>query len=379
MSAAHFDLRSRLATGEPFLFTWMTVPSAPLAGQVARLPIEAVCLDMQHGMIGFSDAAPMIAAINAAGRPAMVRALWNDAATPGQAFDAGAVCVIAPMVNTRKQAEALVRAAKYPPLGARSWGGYTALQASGLAPAEYLRQANRMTMVFAMVETVEALSNVNEIAKTPGLDGLFVGPSDLSITLSKGKKIDKTGKDTLAAMKGRYGPLGSPLFHWSLTALFVVVALGNLTRSEGLMGVPVGGQLPNHAEEYGRLERGPLYPDRYAGLFIEVPAMASGQVRDGVTIGSIPRVRLLSGGTAVAEPSCALCHAQRPATGAHGTHVNATTYGPHPAAGTNDCSECHEATTNNPTSPLGMCRRSCRSSSVAPGVSVTEQVDPPRP
>lgn len=201
MSAAHFDLRSRLATGEPFLFTWMSVPSAALAAQVARLPFDGVCLDMQHGMIGFSDAAPMIAAINAAGRPAMVRALWNDAATPGQAFDAGAVCVIAPMVNTRKQAEALVRAAKYPPLGARSWGGYTALQASGLAPAEYLRQANRMTMVFAMVETVEALSNVNEIAKTPGLDGLFVGPSDLSITLSKGKKIDKTGKDTLAAMK----------------------------------------------------------------------------------------------------------------------------------------------------------------------------------
>jgi 4-hydroxy-2-oxoheptanedioate aldolase len=201
VAASHFDLRSRLASGEPFLFSWMSVPSPALSAQVARLPLDGVCLDMQHGMIGFPDAVGMIAAINAAGRPALVRSLWNDAATPGQCFDAGATCVIAPMVNTRAQAEALVRAAKYPPMGARSWGGYTALQASGLTPGEYLREANRMTMVFAMIETVEALENVEAIAATPGLDGLFVGPSDLSITLSKGAGIDKTGNDTLAAMR----------------------------------------------------------------------------------------------------------------------------------------------------------------------------------
>ena len=201
MALAHFDLRSRLASGEPFLFSWMTVPSAALAGQVARLPFDGVCLDMQHGMIGFPDAVGMIAAINAAGRPAIVRSLWNDAATPGQCFDAGAACVIAPMVNSRAQAELLVRAAKYPPVGARSWGGYTAQQASGMTPAEYLREANRVTMVFAMVETVEALEDVEAIAATPGLDGLFVGPSDLSIALSKGTGIDKTGRETLAAME----------------------------------------------------------------------------------------------------------------------------------------------------------------------------------
>ena len=201
MAATQFDLRERLATGGPFLFSWMSIPSAGLAAQVARLPFDGVCLDMQHGMIGFSDAVPMIAGINAAGKPAIVRALWNDAATPGQAFDAGAVAVISPMVNTRAQAEALVRAAKYPPMGARSWGGYTAQQASGLTPSEYLREANRMTMVFSMVETVEALENVEDIAATPGLDGLFVGPSDLSITLSRGAKVDKLGKDTLDAMR----------------------------------------------------------------------------------------------------------------------------------------------------------------------------------
>lgn len=200
MASAHFDLATRLASGEPFLFSWMTVASPALAAQVARLPFDGVCLDMQHGMIGFPDAVGMIAAINAAGRPAIVRSLWNDAATPGQCFDAGSVCVIAPMVNSRAQSELLVRAAKYPPMGARSWGGYTAQQASGLTPGDYLREANRITMVFAMVETMEALENVEEIAATPGLDGLFVGPSDLSIALSRGAAIDKTGPDTLAAM-----------------------------------------------------------------------------------------------------------------------------------------------------------------------------------
>lgn len=201
MAAAHFDLCTRLATGEALLFSWMSMPGGNLAGQMARLPIEGVCLDMQHGMIGFSDAVPMIAAINGAGRPAIVRILWNEPGLIGQVLDAGAAAVIAPMVNSRAEAEALVRAAKYPPMGARSWGGYTALQASGLTPGEYLDQANRLTQVFAMVETQEALDRVEEIAAAPGLDGLFVGPSDLSITLSKGAGIDKTGQTTLAAMK----------------------------------------------------------------------------------------------------------------------------------------------------------------------------------
>jgi 4-hydroxy-2-oxoheptanedioate aldolase len=168
---------------------------------MARLAIEGVCLDLQHGTIDYAEAAPMIAAINAAGRPALVRCLWNDPGLVGQALDAGASAVIAPMVNTRAEAEGLVRAAKYQPLGSRSWGGYTAMQASGLSAAEYLQQSNRLTMVFAMIETAEALDNVAEIAAVPGLDGLFVGPSDLSINLSKGAGIDRTGAKLLAAMK----------------------------------------------------------------------------------------------------------------------------------------------------------------------------------
>ena len=194
------NLRDRLATGKPFLFSWMTVASAQLAGQVARLPFDGVNLDLQHGQIDFGDASAMIAAISAAGKPAIVRVLWNDPGLVGQALDAGASAIIAPMINSRAQAEALVKSAKYPPMGQRSWGGYTMVQTAKMTAGEYLAQANKVTLVFAMVETREALDAVDEIAAVPGLDGLFVGPSDLSIALSNGTGINKTADYTLAAM-----------------------------------------------------------------------------------------------------------------------------------------------------------------------------------
>jgi 4-hydroxy-2-oxoheptanedioate aldolase len=195
------DLRARLKKPEPFYFSWMTLPGAIVAGQMARLSYEAVCIDMQHGLAGFTDVASMAPAVNAAGKPLVVRVLWNDPGLIGQALDAGASIVIAPMVNTSAQAQALVKAAKYAPLGMRSWGGYAAVQAAGLVPADYLKEANQRTLVFAMIETEEALGNLDKIAATPGLDGLFVGPNDLSISLGFGLGKDLKIPKLEAAIK----------------------------------------------------------------------------------------------------------------------------------------------------------------------------------
>ncbi len=194
-------LRERLHDGKPFLFSWMSMPGLHLAGQIARLPLDGVTLDLQHGLIDFADAAAMVAAINGAGKPAIVRVLWNDPGLIGQAFDCGASIVIAPMVNSKAQAEALVKAAKYPPMGQRSWGGYAMVQAAKVTPAEYLKVANSTTLVFAMIETREALDALDDIASVPGLDGLFVGPSDLSIALSNGAELNRLSAATLAAME----------------------------------------------------------------------------------------------------------------------------------------------------------------------------------
>ena len=206
MSGASFALRKRLALlkengGKPLVFPWVGTPGAALAGQVARLGFDAVALDLQHSSIDLGEAARMVTAINATGIPTVVRVRWNDPGIIGFALDMGAAAVIAPMTNSVAQVEALVKAAKYPPVGQRSWGGYTMLQAAGVSAGEYLKEANAQTMVFAMIETQEALDAVDEIAAVPGLDGLFVGPSDLSIALSNGAGIDRLGAATIAAMK----------------------------------------------------------------------------------------------------------------------------------------------------------------------------------
>jgi 4-hydroxy-2-oxoheptanedioate aldolase len=157
MSGASFGLRKRLATGEALVFPWLGTPGPELAGQV----------------IDMGDAAKQVAAINAVGKPAILRVRWNDPGIVNSALDMGAACVIAPMTNTVAQVQALVKAAKYPPVGQRSWGGYTMLQSAGVTAGEYLKQANRETLVMAMIETQDALDNLDAIAAVPGLDGLF--------------------------------------------------------------------------------------------------------------------------------------------------------------------------------------------------------------
>jgi 4-hydroxy-2-oxoheptanedioate aldolase len=201
MSGASFALRKRLATGKPLVFPWVGTPGPELAGQIARLGFGAVALDLQHSTIDMGMAAQMVSAINAVGIPSIMRVRWNDPGIVNSALDMGAAAVIAPMTNTVDHVKALVKAAKYPPVGQRSWGGYTMLQSAGVAAGDYLKQANQETLVLAMIETQEALDNLDAIAAVPGLDGLFVGPSDLSIALSNGAKIDRLGDATIAAMK----------------------------------------------------------------------------------------------------------------------------------------------------------------------------------
>jgi 4-hydroxy-2-oxoheptanedioate aldolase len=205
LSGASFSIRQKLveckAAGKPFVFPWVGMPGVAQAAQIARMGFDAVALDLQHSTIDTGEAAKMVAAINATGTPAVLRILWNDPGLVGFALDMGAAAVIAPMTNSVAQVEALVKGAKYPPVGQRSWGGYTMLQAAGVSAGEYLQEANKQTLVLAMVETQEALDVVDEIAAVKGLDGLFVGPSDLSIALSNGAKIDRLGADTLTAMK----------------------------------------------------------------------------------------------------------------------------------------------------------------------------------
>jgi len=116
-------------------------------------------------------------------------------------LDFGAEGAIAPMINSPADARAFVAAAKFPPLGERSWGPQRAMTFAGIADAKaYLRTANDLTVILAMIETRAALEHLEAILATPGLDGVFVGPFDLSITLAGGKAIDPESKDVDTAL-----------------------------------------------------------------------------------------------------------------------------------------------------------------------------------
>lgn len=160
---------------------YWAVLDAPVATErIGRLGYDYVALDAQHGLLGYSGILNGLMAIDA-GHTAvgMVRVEDNNLTAIGKALDAGAVGVIVPLVDTAEDAAAAVAAAKYPPMGGRSYGPMRSALRIGPVPAD----ANAATLVFAMIETPDGLKNVKEICATPGLDGIYVGPSDLAIAV----------------------------------------------------------------------------------------------------------------------------------------------------------------------------------------------------
>ncbi len=180
------------ADGEA-LCAWITVNEPAVAEWLAREAFDAVALDMQHGAIDFDGAMRAILNVALAGKPTIVRVPVGAFALASQLLDAGASGILAPMINGGDDARRLVEYVKFPPLGQRSWGPRTALPLSGLDATPYLNAANAMTQAIAMIETRAALDALEDILAVEGLDGVFVGPSDLSIALSGGSSLEPRG------------------------------------------------------------------------------------------------------------------------------------------------------------------------------------------
>jgi 4-hydroxy-2-oxoheptanedioate aldolase len=165
---------------------------------VAKQGFDAVTLDMQHGGHNEDSVLRSIPAIQAAGKPALVRIPVGRFDMASRALDFGAEAVIAPMVNSVADAKAFAAAMKYPPLGERSWGPTYAFPRHGKGDhAEWLHESNQRTLAFAMIETRAALEVLDGILGTPGIDGIFVGPSDFSIAWTNGGTVDSTLEDMM--------------------------------------------------------------------------------------------------------------------------------------------------------------------------------------
>ncbi|WP_116952411.1 HpcH/HpaI aldolase family protein [Jiangella endophytica] len=205
-TSAAFDAVERIRRRERSIGYWIATDNPIGTERIARLGYDYVGVDAQHGLIDYKGWLAALLAIEAGGHSAgVIRVPANDLTSIGQALDAGAHGVIVPLVDTAEQAAAAVRACRYPPQGGRSYGPMRAGLRIGPAPAE----ANAHVLCVVMIETLTALENVEAIAATPGLDGVYVGPSDLTLALGGASSTDPAVADQLDDAAGRVAAAAS--------------------------------------------------------------------------------------------------------------------------------------------------------------------------
>jgi len=181
------ELRELLARAEGAVGGWCVIPGAFSAEAMAKAGFDWLCIDAQHGLVGYGETLAMLQAVTGSGVPVLVRVPWNDPAWIMKALDAGASGVIVPMVNSPAEAEQAAGACRYPPAGYRSWGPTRAsMYVEGFQP----EPANESVVCAVMVETVAALERLDEIAAVPGVDAVFMGPSDFAISMGLAPRAD---------------------------------------------------------------------------------------------------------------------------------------------------------------------------------------------
>jgi 4-hydroxy-2-oxoheptanedioate aldolase len=173
-------LRSIWKSGGAAVNGWLAIPNSFAAETMAHQGWDTLTVDMQHGVVDYQAMVTMLQAVSTTDTVPIVRVPWLEPASLMKALDAGAYGVICPMVNTREDAQKLVAWTHYAPQGTRSFGPVRALLYGG---ADYPQHANDTIITFAMIETAQALDNLDSILSVEGLDAVYIGPSDLSISL----------------------------------------------------------------------------------------------------------------------------------------------------------------------------------------------------
>ena len=182
-------LRERLAAGGPAFGTWSTLGSPLLPEILAQVSFDYVCVDLQHGVSTLESAPPAVQGIAAAGSVPLVRVPGNEPWLIMRALDLGASGVVVPLVSTPEEAQRAAQACRYPPDGVRSWGPVRTAPGLGVTAGE----RNEHVLCVAMIETVEGVANLEAICGTPGIDAVYVGPSDLGLShgLPPGPELDE--------------------------------------------------------------------------------------------------------------------------------------------------------------------------------------------
>ena len=191
------NVRKILKDGGRIINGWCAIPNSYAAEVYAHAGWDSVTIDLQHGPVDFQAAVGMMQAISTTDAVPMCRVPWNDAGIIMKLLDAGSYGLICPMINTKAEAEQFVSFGRYPPLGTRSMGPNRAVQYGG---ADYALHANEEVILLAMIETRAGLKNLEAILSVQGLDGVYVGPSDLSLAFGKPPTLDPSDKEVVDAI-----------------------------------------------------------------------------------------------------------------------------------------------------------------------------------
>ena len=185
-------IKQMMAEGKPVINGWCAIPSTASCEAMAHQGWDSLTIDMQHGLIDYSNALPMMQTISTTNVTPLARVNWNEPGQIMKILDAGSYGIICPMVSNRQEAEKFVKACLYPPKGYRSFGPIRGLLYGG---SDYGKHANDEILKFAMIETKEALENLDSIMSTPGLSGIYIGPADLSLAIGEEPSFDKPEGD----------------------------------------------------------------------------------------------------------------------------------------------------------------------------------------
>ncbi len=191
-------VRRMLADGKRVVNGWLAIPSGFSAEMMAHCGFDSVTVDLQHGLVDYQAAVAMLQAVSTTATTPLVRVPWNEPGIMMKLLDAGAYGIICPMINSQEEAEAFVRACRYAPVGSRSFGPARAVLYGG---GDYAQHANDEILLLAMVETRQALDNLDAILSVEGLDGVYIGPSDLSLSLGKTPTLAPEDAEVLRAMQ----------------------------------------------------------------------------------------------------------------------------------------------------------------------------------
>jgi 4-hydroxy-2-oxoheptanedioate aldolase len=188
MAMRENGLRKLWAADKPAVNGWLAIANGFSAEIMAHAGFDSLTIDLQHGVVDYQAMVGMLQAVSTTDTVPVVRVPWLEPGIVMKALDAGAYAVICPMISTREEAQRLVAYTSYAPRGTRSFGPVRALIYGG---ADYPQHANDTIVRFAMIETAQALENLDAIMSVEGLDAVYVGPSDLSLSLGCRPSFDE--------------------------------------------------------------------------------------------------------------------------------------------------------------------------------------------